>query len=80
MPTDASDVTPESIIRIIEEVKEKRIPVVFAEPQFAADVLKQVARDSGVEVSTIRSTPDDVGSTYADMMRANSQSLVKHLR
>ena len=74
------DVSPDDIVRVLELVQERGLPGVFAEPQFAADALEQVARDAGIAVGTIRSLPDAEGMGYIEMMRANADTLATLLQ
>ena len=81
VPDDAGDVTPASVVEVMELIKEQDIPAVFAEPQFGGDVLKQAAGDAGVEVGVIYSDAvDSTVSTYLEMMRFNTKTLLRHLR
>ena len=79
VPSDASDVTPSDIVRIIDQINLEETPAVFAEPQLNSDVLRQASQDTGVEVGIIRSLVDDQTLTYVDMMRDNARSLVENL-
>ena len=74
------DVSPDDIVRVLELVSERGLPAVFSEPQFSADALEQVARDSGVQVGIMRSLPDDAHRDYISMMRANADVLSSLLR
>ena len=74
------DVAPDDIVRVLTLVAERGLPAVFAEPQFSADALEQVARDAGIAVGAIRSLPDAEGMGYIEMMRANADSLASLLR
>lgn len=78
-PSDASDVTPGAVKAIISQIQSEGIPAIFAEPQFAPDVLKQSAKDTGIKVGIIHSLPDSTAPTYIDMMRSNARSLVENL-
>ena len=80
VPSDASVVTPERIVTVMERIGEEGIPAVFVEPQFSPQVMEQAARDTGVSVGTIYSLADDNVPTYIDMMRFNARSLAGHLR
>ena len=53
------DVSPDDIANVLELVEHRGLPAVFAEPQFSADALEQVARDTGIQVGIIRSLPDE---------------------
>ena len=74
------DVSPDDITNVLELVVDKGLPAVFAEPQFSADALEQVARDAGIQVGIIRSLPDSTYPEYLDMMRTNADQLAQFLR
>jgi ABC-type Zn uptake system ZnuABC Zn-binding protein ZnuA len=77
VPSDASAVSPSTMVRVLEDLRREGIPVVFAEPQFRADALLQAASDAGVAVKTIYSDSLDFRvTTYLEMMRFNLQSLL----
>ena len=78
---DGGDVSPVHVVEILEQVREKGIPAVFAEPQFRADVLENAAQEAGVEVGTIYSdVPGSDVTSYIDMMLFNAKSLARLLR
>ena len=74
------DVSPDDIANVLELVQHNGLPAVFAEPQFSADALQQVARDTGIQVGIIRSLPDNSFPDYIGMMRANAQQLAQMLQ
>ena len=74
------DVAPDDIVSALELVQDRGLPAVFAEPQFSADALEQVARDAGIQVGVIRSLPDATYPDYIAMMRANADALAALLR
>jgi len=74
------DVSPDDIANVLELVEHNGLPAVFAEPQFSADALEQVARDAGIQVGIIRSLPDSDYPEYIDMMRTNADQLAQFLR
>lgn len=81
VPGDASDITPGDVVHVMERIGQQAVPAVFAEPQFSPAVMRQVSKDTGVGVGTIYSDILNASaSTYIDMMRFNSRSLVEHLR
>ena len=81
VPGDASEVTPGTIVAVMERIGGEGISAVFAEPQFSPKVMEQVARDTGVGIGVIYSDSlDDNVPTFLDMMRFNARSLVEHLR
>ena len=76
----AEDVSPDDIANVLELVEHRGLPAVFAEPQFSADALAQVARDTGIQVGIIRSLPDNEYPDYISMMRSNADQLAQFLR
>ncbi len=76
----AEDVSPDDIANVLELVEHRGLPAVFAEPQFSADALAQVARDTGIQIGIIRSLPDDEYPDYISMMRSNADQLAQFLR
>ena len=76
----AEDVSPDDIANVLEMVEQRSLTAVFAEPQFSADALQQVARDTSIQVGIIRSLPDDEYPDYISMMRANADQLALVLR
>ena len=76
----AGAVSPDDIVRVLDLVNDRGLPAVFAEPQFSADALEQVARDANIAVGHIRSLPDDEYPEYIGMMRANADALAELLQ
>ena len=74
------DVAPDDIVNVLNLVRERGLPAIFSEPQFAADALEQVARDANIKVGVIRSIPDREGLGYIEMMRGNADTLAESLR
>ncbi len=73
-------VSPDDIARVLDLVEDEGLPAVFAEPQFSADALEQVARDAGIQVGIIQSMAADPWAGYIDMMRANADAIAELLR
>ena len=69
------EVMPDDIARVLDLVSDEGLPAVFAEPQFSADALEQVARDANIQVGLIHSLPTDAYPDYIGMMRANADAL-----
>ena len=69
------DVSPDDIARVLDLVNDEGLPAVFAEPQFSADALEQVARDANIQVGIIHSLPTSAYPDYISMMRANADAL-----
>ena len=76
----AGAVSPDDIVRVLDLVNDRGLPAVFAEPQFAADALEQVARDADIAIGYVRSLPDDQYPDYLGMMRANADALAELLQ
>ena len=74
------DVSPDDISRVLDLVDDQGLQGVFAEPQFTADALEQVARDAGIGVGILRSLPDATHGDYIGMMRANADALAGLLK
>ena len=75
--THGGEVSPDDIARVLELVEHDGLSGVFAEPQFTADALEQVARDAGISVGIIRSLPDGTHTDYIGMMRANADAIAE---
>lgn len=59
------------IAELVDEIREHGIEYIFAEPQFNAQVLEQIANDSGAEVRRIPSDAlSDEVPDYVSLMRA----------
>ena len=79
--SDAGDVTPATVMAMMDQVRDRNLPAVFAEPQFRSQVMEQAAQDAGVRVGTIYSDVlDGDVTTYVEMMRFNAKSLAEHLK
>ncbi len=69
---------PEALERVVAFVKEHRLRVIFAEPQFPADKLRWLEEQSGVRVGRLDplGSPDVAGyDSYPAMMRSNLKAL-----
>ncbi len=68
------------VAKIIELVKERGVPALYREPQFASDALDTIAQETGARVLTLYSGAftDDIDS-YAELMRANAAALLDGL-
>ena len=79
--SDGGEVSPARVVEILELVRDKVLPAVFAEPQFRADVLENAAQDAGVETGIIYSDVlDNEVTSYIDMMLFNAKNLARLLR
>ena len=79
--SDADEVSPETVVQILDRLEKDSIPAVFVEPQLRTDVIQQAARDAGIAVGIIYSDLSDTGpATYIEMIKFNAQSLANHLK
>jgi len=79
--SDASQVSPGPVVKILEQVRAQGLPAVFAEPQFSSGLLKNAAKEVGVEVGVIYSDVlEGEVASYIDMMLFNAESLAGLLR
>ncbi len=78
---DATEVTPGTMVALMELINSQGIPAVFAEPQLRPGAIRSLSQDGDLKVGTIYSDGlDDQVDTYMEMMRFNANSLVEHLR
>jgi len=78
---DATEVTPGTMVALMELIKSQGITAVFAEPQLRPGAIRSLSQDGELKVGTIYSDGlDDQVDTYLEMMRFNAHSLVEHLR
>ena len=78
---DATEVTPGTMVALMELINSQGIPAVFAEPQLRPGAIRSLSQDGKLKVGTIYSDAlDDQVDTYLEMMRFNANSLVEHLR
>jgi ABC-type Zn uptake system ZnuABC Zn-binding protein ZnuA len=68
-----------AIAEIVRLVRSEGIPTLYREPQYSAQSLDLIARESGARVGILHSIPSDAAPTYAEMMRANARALVEGL-
>ena len=76
-PFPGKEPTPEFLAHFIDTIKKNKTTVVFAEPQFSPESIRQVADDLRLKVRTI--DPEGGGtpqtSSYIDMMRFNTETI-----
>ena len=78
---DATEVTPGTVVALMELVDSESIPAVFAEPQLRPGAIRSLSQDGELKVGTIYSDGlDGQVDTYLKMMRFNANSLVENLR
>lgn len=80
-----ADAQTSDIIRITRLVRENKVPAVFIESTVNPKLLEQIARDNGVKIggklySDSIGGPNSPAPTYLDMLRYNTDTIVKALR
>lgn len=76
--------SPQQVRRVIDRVRNERIPVVFSESTISPDPAKQVARETGARyggVLYVDSLSDQAGPvpTYLDLLRVTTETIAKGL-
>jgi len=76
--------TPERRRRVVESIREFRVPAIFVETSVNPKIIRQIAREAGVEIggelySDAMGGADSAGETYVGMMRENTLVLVEAL-
>ena len=77
-PNPGQEPSAGALATLRADIRRLRIPAVFVEPnlQRRATVLRQVARDAGVQVCTLHGdTFSPAATTYLDMIRSNAAEL-----
>lgn len=84
-PMNADEVgTPQQVRKVIDGVREHKIPVVFCESTVNTDPAKQVARETGARYGGVLyvdslSGPDGPVPTYLDLLRVTSETVANGL-
>lgn len=80
-PFPGKEPTPEFLAEFIKTVREHNLKVIFSEPQFSPEAMKQLAKDLGVRLEQL--DPEGGGTdetqSYIAMMRFNAQVIYKAL-
>ncbi len=76
--------TPQQVRRVIDAMRQNKIPAIFSESTVSADPAQQVARETGAKyggVLYVDSLSDEGGPvpTYLDLMRVTAETIVKGL-
>jgi zinc transport system substrate-binding protein len=74
------EVTPHNFVAAIDAIRKYHLAVIYGEPEFSADALAVIRRETGVEVLQLDPLggPQQPGyKTYQAMMRSNLDVLVK---
>lgn len=76
--------TPQQVRRVIDQIREHKVPVIFSESTVPPDPARQVARETGIAyggVLYVDSLSDESGPvpTYADLLKVTTQTIVDGL-
>ncbi len=83
-PNDTSRPSAQEVAALIDQLREEGVPAIFGSILFPADVIDQIASETGVTVSTLLDDglpgePDDPEHTYIGMMVQNMRTLATAL-
>jgi len=83
-PNDTSRPSAQEVAALIDQLREEGVPAIFGSILFPADVIDQIASETGVTVSTLLDDglpgePDDPEHTYIGMMVQNMRTLAAAL-
>ena len=76
--------TPQQVRKVIDTVREKKVPAIFSESTVSPNPAQQVARETGIRyggVLFVDSLSDENGPvpTYLDLLRVDTETIVKAL-
>ncbi len=81
-PSDFSEPSPLDISKLIDQIKNEKVPAIFASEVFSNKIVDQIAKESNVSiVETLRDDAlpgniDDNNHTYVGMMIENMKNMV----
>ncbi len=83
-PNDTSQPSAQEVAALIDQLLDEGVPAIFGSILFPADVIDQIASETGVTVSTLLDDglpgePDDPEHTYIGMMVENMRTLATTL-
>ena len=83
-PNDTSQPSAQEVAALIDQLLDEGVPAIFGSILFPADVIDQIASETGVTVSTLLDDglpgqPDDPEHTYIGMMVENMRTLASTL-
>ena len=83
-PNDTSQPSAQEVAALIDQLRAEGVPAIFGSILFPADVIDQIASETGVTVSTLLDDglpgePDDPEHTYIGMMVQNMRTLAAAL-
>ncbi len=76
--------TPQEVRKVIDKVRELKIPAVFSESTIPADAAQQIARETGAAYGGVLyvdslSGPDGPTPTYLDLLRVTTETIAEGL-
>jgi ABC-type Zn uptake system ZnuABC Zn-binding protein ZnuA len=84
-PASFSEPSPQEVAKLIDQLKQEKVPAIFGSEVFPSKILDQIAREAGVKyVDTLRDDdlPGPIGSpqhTYIGMMIEDMKTMVAAL-
>jgi zinc/manganese transport system substrate-binding protein len=80
--SEAADPSAAEVAAVVQEIRSRRVPAVFAENILSPRLTRQIAREAGVRlVGTLYTdalgAADSPGASYVSMMRFNVQTIVE---
>ena len=83
-PSDTSQPSAQEVAALIEQLQDEGVPAIFGSSLFPADVVDQIASETGVTVRTLLDEdlpggPGDPEHTYIGMMVENMRTLATSL-
>jgi zinc transport system substrate-binding protein len=81
-PFPGKEPTPQFLAQFTSTIKENNVKVLFTEPQFSTEIVKQLAKDVGIRLKVL----DPIGGTsaqtnsYINMMKSNADAIYDALR
>ena len=84
-PSNFEDPTPKEVARLIDQIKQRKVPVIFGSEVFPSKVLAQIAKETGARYEdTLRDDdlpgkPGDKEHSWLGLMRYDFRTMVKGL-
>jgi ABC-type Zn uptake system ZnuABC Zn-binding protein ZnuA len=84
-PSNFEDPQPKEIARLVDQIKERKVPVIFGSEVFPSKVLEQIAAETGVRYEdTLRDDdlpgePGDPEHSWMGLMRYDYVTMIKGL-
>ncbi|UVS67739.1 metal ABC transporter substrate-binding protein [Nitrososphaera viennensis] len=81
-PSDFGEPTPQEVASIIDQIRQEKVPAIFASEVFQSKVVDQIAKEANVQVvETLRDdalpgNAGEPGHTYVGMMLENMRNMI----